>query len=79
MTVKWEKKKRTKAQSRILTSDFKLGRPVPYRFGHGFLGFFLGGGGGEGVQGNILIPFFLFSQSIFQDETQSMHSQCYTK
>ena len=27
--VKWEKIKGTKAQSRMRTSDFKLGRPVP--------------------------------------------------
>ena len=35
----------TKVQSRIQTSDFKLGRFMPYLIGHGSLGIF--------VQGNI--------------------------
>ena len=53
--------KETKAQSRMQTSDYELGRPVPW-----FLRLLL-------VQGKILIPFFLYSQSIPQDETQSVN------
>ena len=46
-----------------------LGDLYHNRSSHGFLDFFL-------VQANIRIPF-LISQNILQDETQSMHSQCY--
>ena len=41
----------TEAQSRVQTSDFKLGKFVPLSIGHGFLGFFF-------FQGNIRSPFF---------------------